>query len=62
MKHVPFKQRKKDAEFAVTSLFADTSVSRASTREALVEIKELITELIAGLDDEANGVKDESQI
>lgn len=56
----PNQRKFQSAEVAIQKLFADTTVSRASCRDNLTELKELITTLIAALDDdEAAGVQEE---
>lgn len=56
----PNQRKFQSAEVAIQNLFADTTVSRAICRDNLTELKELITTLIAALDDdEAAGVQEE---
>lgn len=60
-KPIPFKRQMADAEKSIMDVFSNTNVLRSSTRDALMQLREQIDALIAGLDeDESNGVKDES--
>lgn len=60
---VPFIKQLAAAEKAMADVFSNTNVLRATTRSAMVSLKESAEQYIAALDeDEGAGVKDECEL